>query len=180
MSIQLTVVDCQILEVVARDGPLSTADLAEKVGENRGRVYRRCQQLAKAQELSESKGPSPRKLFFSTVTGEVVTRRNRDRIQKILDELDRVVWRHARKAKSLTDDQKAAIRRDVEAALRDLGLPPARRKIVRRRLSEALEACGGSHATGALASVPFSPIASYWAPAGNAEVPYPFPLPEGT
>lgn len=69
-------IDREITALLARDGPLSTREVADRVGISRATAYRRCRKLEKSNGVTSQLVPSDHPLYFFPVTGDVLTSAN--------------------------------------------------------------------------------------------------------
>jgi len=168
MHARVTELDRQIVGLLQRDGPLSTRQIAERLEVDRGRVYRRCRKLRERTELLRAQqGRSDRPVFLFPVTGEVVTKGSRDRIDALVQDLDDLVWRYAQRGKSLTDPEKKKLRTALLDRVRSLEPDEEQMERFVERIDEIAGHTGGSHFRAAYAPTPYYPACTYWSLAGD-------------
>ena len=86
----LSTLDRRILEVLETEGPLTTAALAESIGESRNRVYRACKRL-ETYGYIESTIINRKQLLFFPVTGEVLYAGNYERCMEVKQRLEDII-----------------------------------------------------------------------------------------
>lgn len=118
----------EIIEVLKKEGPLTSSDLAEHLREDARYVTILCEQLEEEGWLVRGNKKAEKRLFFTPLTGEVVHGGNFERVQRLLRELRDIVDRHGLKP-SLT----AALQKFFAGVLARPQLEPYHKQIARFR-----------------------------------------------
>jgi DNA-binding Lrp family transcriptional regulator len=137
MPYKATKLDARIWSVLKREGPLSTRELADRVGADTKTVYQRCSRMErefKRKKWIESQPRlSDRRLYFFPATGDVLTHSSQPRIAKTIQDLKGIARQHAvKRGAQLPDKVKNVLRRDYRKYLQDLAadLPERERQQV--------------------------------------------------
>ncbi len=118
MRPDLVDIDRRITDEIAAHGkaaPISTTQLAERLVLDRTLVYRRCRSLQERGLLAGRRQKSPKVLFFSPVSGQVLSKTSYDRVTELVGKLkaviDEVDERHGLdNRRALTDRDKKLLR----------------------------------------------------------------------
>lgn len=109
--------DRRIYDVMKAGGELSTRDVADRVGADRAKVYRRLVRMERifadhdvSKEWMESTlADAPRPLYFFPATGDVLTAANFAAIDKIIAELKRIALSVGPSGTKVDDDVKRTL-----------------------------------------------------------------------
>ena len=106
-----------------REGPLSTTELAKKVGAHPSTVRRHVKRMETLwpKWVKSDEVPTGRRLFFFPTTGDILTETTHDRIEEIVGDLRAIARRQPVKpGVQLPGKVKNALRRDYRAYLGNL------------------------------------------------------------
>lgn len=141
MAYQATELDARICGVLRRDGPLSTPELANRLGADTKTVYERCRRMEREFKpkgwMDSEARASDRRLHFFPATGDVLTHSNRPRIDGAIRDLKEIARRHpVKRGAQLPVEVKNALRRDYHDYLQGLATSLSDRE---RRQVQAFE-----------------------------------------